>query len=210
MVKGIFTQLKVGIGILVLGGACLGGEILLVKWYPKHQERVKAETLQLLPYKNDGLGIDMQIAAGLYGKIENFPGGVKFTHPLFWSYGPYLRISTQANLDHATEFSPENLAKWQTLDTYQSVPRYSFQHLRLNKRDTVLTWQYKDRAMLLTTKILSPDRIIVAECSTGSADERVYMQACEDTVHTIKVAGPESPEPSQLGEVLELGAHAPH
>lgn len=210
MIKGMLTQLRIGLGILVLGGACLGGEFLLVKWYPTHQAHVRDEALKLLPYRNDKLGIDMQIATGLYGTIEGFSGGVKIMRPMFWSYGPYLRITSQSNLDHTAEFSPELLAKWQTLDAYQSIPRYSFEHLRLNNRDAVLTWQLKDRSMLLTAKILSPDRIIVAECSPGSADERLYMQACEDSVHTIKVAGPESPAPSQSGDALELSTQAPH
>ncbi len=28
-------------------------------------------------YRNDSLGVDMQIAAGLYGEVESFPGGVR-------------------------------------------------------------------------------------------------------------------------------------
>jgi hypothetical protein len=210
MKKGMLTQLRVGLGILVLGGVCLGGEYLLVKWYPTHEAHVREEALQLLPYQNDELGIDMKVAAGLYGSIESFAGGVKIMRPLFWSFGPYLRITSENNLDHTTEFSPEQLAKWQTLDTYQSIPRYSFQHLRLNDRDAVITWQFKDRAMLLTAKILSPNRIIVAECSPGSAEEKLYMEACEDSVHTIKVAGPPSPAPSEAGEPLELRPQSPH
>ena len=44
--------------------------------------------------------------------------------------------------------------------------------------------------MLLTARIISPDRIVEANCTPGSADENLYLQACEESVRTIKVAGP--------------------
>jgi len=43
----------------------------------RHKEAVKKETLAFTPYQNDGLGIDMQVAAGINGKTEVFFGGVR-------------------------------------------------------------------------------------------------------------------------------------
>jgi len=196
------TQLIVGLLIVLVGGGVLAGEYFLVKWYPRHKQRVTEETLKLLPYRNDSLGIEMQVAAGLYGRVNNFPGGVRITRPKFWSIGPSLTITSQPNPDQATEFSPQVLAKWQTMGAYEEIPRYHFERAKINKRDAVLIWQYKDRAMLLTARVISSDRLVEAYCTPGQADEAVFMQACESSVRTLKVAGPEPPPPAQ--PVLEL------
>ena len=203
MRKQIPTQLVVGLAILVIGGGIVWGEYFLVKWYPSHQEVVKKETLQLLPYKNDSLGIEMQVAAGFYEKVEPFAGGVRIVAPRFWSIGPSVRLTSQPNPDQSTEFTPQVLAKWQTLGVTEEIPRYHFERTRLNNRDAVLIWQYKDRAMALTARIISPDRIVQADCTPGRADEDLYMQACDESLRTIKVAGPESPPPLTPG-VMEL------
>ncbi len=55
MKKHIPTQLIVGLGILLIGGGLVGGEYLLVKWYPKHKAAVIKETLAPTSYKNDDL-----------------------------------------------------------------------------------------------------------------------------------------------------------
>jgi hypothetical protein len=204
MKKEISTQLLVALGIMLLGGGILAGEYFLVKWYPRHQRRVQEEALKLLPYRNDSLGIEMQVAAGLYGKVENFPGGVRITRPKFWSILPSLTITSQPNPDGTFEFSPQVLAKWQTQGTYEDVPRYHFEHTKINKRDAVLIWQYKDRAMLLTVRVISSERLIEMYCTPGREDEELFMQACESSVHTLKVAGPEPPPPAPL--ILEFAS----
>jgi len=209
MKKEIPLQLKVAIGVLLAGAVILGGEYLLVKWYPRYQQRIAEKTLKLLPYRNDSLGIEMQVAAGLYGKVESFPGGVKIIRPRFWSFSPTLTITSQPNPDQAPEFSPQVLAKWQTAGTYEVIARYSFEHLKINRRDAVLIWQYKDRAMTLTARVISPERIIEADCLPGREDEDLYLQACEDSMRTLKVAGPEPPAPSPPAEVLELTRRGP-
>jgi hypothetical protein len=56
--------------------------------------------------------------------------------------------------------------------------------------------------MLLTARVISPERIVEASCTPGREDEELYMQACEETVHTLKVAGPMPPPPQQ--PILEL------
>ena len=184
--------------VIVLGGAgALGAEYLLVKWYPRHQQRVADEVLTLLPYRNDSLGVQMQVAAGIYGKVEGFPGGVKIYRPKFWSVGPSLTVTSQPNPDNAAEFSPQILAKWESQGAIEEIPRYHFERTKISNRDAVLISQSRDRTMLLTAHVISPERVVEADCTPGLADEDLYMQACQRSVETIRVAGPEPPPPVQ-------------
>jgi hypothetical protein len=199
MKKHVPTQLIVGLGILLVGGGIVGGEYFLVKWYPGHKEVVRKETLKLVPYNNLDLGIDMQVAAGIDDKVESFSGGVRISSSRFWSVGPSLIITSQPNPDQSAEFPPIQLAKWETDGALQDLPRYHFEHTRINDRDAVLIWQYKNRAMVLTARIISPAHIVEANCSPGAADEDLYMQACDESVRTIKIAGPPSPPPATVG-----------
>ena len=203
MAKEIPSQLKFALMVVVIGTVLLGGEYFLVNWYPGHQQRARDETLQLLPYQNPGLGVDLQIAAGIYGKIESFPGGVKIYRPKFWSIGPSLTLTSQPNPDGAVEFSPQVLAKWQTAGVYQEIGRYHFEHTKINNRDAVLISQLKDRYMVMTVRVLSPDRMVEANCSPGSEDEALYLQACEESLRSMKVAGP-VPPPTPTPGVQEL------
>jgi hypothetical protein len=203
MKKETSIQLIVGL-VIVLGGASfLGIEYFLVKWYPRHQFQVVENTLKQLPYRNATLGIEMQVAAGLYGQVEDFPGGVKIQRPAFWSVGPSLTITSQPNPDQAAEFSPEVLAKWQTQGTLEEIPRYQFDRTKINGRDAVLIWQFKGRAMLLTLRAISPERIIEARCTAGTADEMLFMRACEDSLQSLKILGAQSPTTPSTG-VIEL------
>ncbi|HUU15295.1 MAG TPA: hypothetical protein VM182_16520 [Terriglobia bacterium] len=196
------TQLYVGFGILVIGGGVLAGEYLVVQFYPAYRNKVHERTLKLLPYRNDKLGIEMKVAAGLYGKVEDFAGGVRIKRSKFWSLEPTLTITSRPNPDGTFEFSPYDLAKWQTQGTYEELPGYRYSRTKINNRDAVLIWQYKNRALLVTARLISPERIVEVNCTPGRSDEELYLQACEDSIHTIKVAGPEPP-PSQQ-PVLEL------
>jgi len=203
MKKETTIQLIVGL-VIVLGGASfLGIEYFLVKWYPRHQLRVVENTLKQLPYRNATLGIEMQVAAGLYGQVADFPGGVKIQRPAFWSVGPSLTISSQPNPDQTAEFSPEVLAKWQTRGTLEEIPRYQFDHGRINGRDAVFIWQFKGRSMLLTLRAISPERIIEANCTPGAADEMLFMRACEDSLRSLKILGAASPTTPSTG-IIEL------
>jgi hypothetical protein len=199
MKKHLPTQLIVGLAILLIGGGIVGGEYLLVRWYPTHKAAVIKETLALTPYKNDGLGFEMQVAAGIDEKVEPFAGGVRIFSPRFWSIGPSLTLTSQPNPDQSSEFTPQDLAIWETDGTLHELPRYHFEHTRINDRDAVLIWQYKNREMLLTARVISPDHIVEVSCTPGRAEEDLYMQACEDSVKTIKVAGPPSPPPLTPG-----------
>lgn len=205
MKKEIPLQLIVGLMILLVGAGILAGEYFLVRWYPRHQQRVMEETLTLLPYRNDALGIELQVAAGIYGKVQPFPGGVKIFRPKFWSIGPSLTITSQPNPDRAAEFAPEVLAKWQVQGTYAEIPRYHFEHTKIMNRDAVLIRQFENRSMLLTARVISSERIIEADCTPGRADEALFMQACEASLRSMKVAGPEPPLPATTG-VMEIAA----
>jgi hypothetical protein len=191
------TQLWVALLIVLGGGGALGGEYFLVKWYPRHRQRVAEEVLTLSPYRNDNLGVEMQVAAGIYGRVESFPGGVKIYRPKFWSIGPSLTITSQPNPDNAAEFSPQILAKWESQGAIEEIPRYHFEHTKINNRDAVLISQFKNRSMLLTVHVISPERVVEADCTPGLADEDLYLQACQRSVETMKVAGPESPQTKQ-------------
>jgi hypothetical protein len=191
------TQMWVALLIVVGGSSALGGEYFLVKWYPRHQQRVADQVLTLLPYRNDSLGVEMQVASGIYGKVEGFPGGVKIYRPKFWSIGPSLTITSQPNPDNAAEFSPQILAKWESQGAIEEIPRYHFQRTKVNNRDAVLISQFKDRAMLLTAHLISPERVVEVDCTPGLADEDLYLRACQRSVETMKVAGPEPPPPKQ-------------
>ncbi len=190
MKKPIPAQLIVALAILVLGGGALGGEYFLVKWYPSHRQRVADETLKPVPFRDDSLGIEMQVATGIYGKVESFRGGLKIYRTKFWGVGPSLTIFSEPNPDGASEFSPQVLAKWQTEGTYKEIFRYDFEHTKVMDRDAVFIRQWKDRGMILSARIISPDRIIEAECSPGGENEALYLQACDSTLRTLKLPGP--------------------
>lgn len=210
--KHLPTQLIVGLGILLVGGGIVGGEYLFVKWYPQHKEAVKSATLAPTSYKNDDLGFELQVATGINEKAEPFAGGVRIFSPRFMTAGPSLTITSQPNPDKTAEFTPQELAIWQTDGVQHNLWRYDFQHTRINDRDAVLIWQYKNHAMLLTARVISPDHIVEANCTPGSADEVLYLQACEESVRTIKVAGAPSPQSAPVGgmEILPSVLPAKH
>jgi hypothetical protein len=198
------AQLIVALGILVIGGVAVGGEYFLVKWLPGHRQRVADATLAMLPFHNDALGLDMQVATGFYGMVENVPGGVRISRSRFWSIGPSITITAQPNPDKNFDFSPELLAKWQTRGVYEEIPRYNFDHTQISKRDAALIWYEKDHLMWLSAHIISPDHIVQADCTPGKEDETLYLQACEESLRTIKLAGPEPPESDASQGIIEL------
>ncbi|HEV2234116.1 MAG TPA: hypothetical protein VGV68_12005 [Terriglobia bacterium] len=193
MKREIPTQLYVGLGILLIGGIFLGVEYFLVKWTPLHKQRVADAALKPLPYHNDSLGVDMQVAAGIYGKVENFPGGAKIFRPRWWGSGPSITLTSEPNVDHATEFSQEILAKWETDGVLGNISNYHFDHTQITNRDAVLIQRPRGHSIILTAHVISPERIIVAECSTGDADPALFLGACDESLRTLKIAGPEPP-----------------
>ncbi len=204
MAKRVSAQFIVALGIIFIGGGLVGGEFFLVKWYPAHKERVAEETLAPVPYHNDGLGLTMQVADGIFGKVEDFPGGVRISRFSFLGVGPSLTITAQPNPDKSFEFDPHLLAKWQTLGVEEDIPRYNFQHTDINKRDAALIWQQKGHFMWLTARIISPDRILEARCSPGRSDETLYLKACEQSLRSIQLAGAFPPEQNPSEQVIDI------
>lgn len=190
MKRRLPSQLSMALAIIVIGGGALGAEYVLVKWYPVYHQHVIDATLQMLPYRNDSLGLEMQVAAGIYGKVENIPGGVRIYRPELFSRDPSLTIISQPNPDSAAQFSPQLLAQWEAQGANESIPRYSFEHAQINARDAAVIWQWKNRAMLLIAHVISPDRVIQADCTPGGEDESLYLQACEVSVRSMKLEGP--------------------
>jgi hypothetical protein len=202
------TQVVVALAIVLIGVGLLLGEFVLVKWYPRHQAAVADAAQQLMPYQNQGLGIEMQVAAGIYGKVENVPGGVRIYRPKLFGNGPSLTIISQTNPDGAVDFSDQVLAEWQAAGANQNISRYSFEKTQINTRNAALIWQFKDIAMLVTAHIIAPDRIIQADCTPGVEEESTYMQACDETLHSIKMSGPPTPVPP-TGEVTPGKGYVP-
>lgn len=184
--------------ILAIGAGVLLGEYVLVKWYPMHESALAEAAQKLLPYQNQGLGIEMQVAAGIYGKVENVAGGVRIYRPKLLGNGPALTIISQPNPDGVPDFSEQLLAQWQAAGANQNIPRYSFEKTQINGRNSALIWQFKDVAMMMTAHIISPDRIIQAECTPGVEDETTYLDACDATLHSIKIAGAPTPLPAEM------------
>jgi len=198
MAKRIPFQLILGFSILVIGGGLVLGEYLLVKWLPGHRERVREDTLKPHPYHNDALGLDIEIADGIYGNVENFPGGVKIGRPKLWGVGPSLTITSQPNPDQTFEFSPQELATWESRGVTDNLDYYHLEHTKINDRDSMMIRQLKGRYMHLTARIMCKDKIIEAECTTGAEDEALYTDACDETLRSIKIAGPEPPPPAPV------------
>jgi hypothetical protein len=198
MAKRIPFQLILAVAILILGGGLVGGEYLLVRWYPGHQERVREKTLAPHPYHNDTLGIDIEIADGIYGSVESFPGGVRIGRQRFWSVGPSLTITSQPNPDQTWEFSAEELAKLESRGVSEDLAYYHLEHTKINNRDAMVIRELKGRYMHLTARIMSKDKIIEADCTTGGEDEALYTDACDATLRSIKLAGPEPPPPAPV------------
>jgi len=180
--------------LLIAGAIILGGEYFMVRWYPGHKQRVADAALQLLPYQDDGLGIQMKVAAGIYGKVAVYPGGIRIYRPSIFEKGPSITLTTQANTTGFSEFSPQTLADWETAGVQNELSGYQFEHLTINNRDAAMIWQYmpQTQTMQVTARIMAPDRILDAVCDTGSADQSVYTSACNESLKSIVLSGPPS------------------
>lgn len=211
-------QAKVALGIILIGGAAILTEYVVVKWYPYYEGYKANKALKLLPYQNRNLGVDMKVAVAIYGKVDDFPGGVKIYRSPLFSKGPQLIITSQPNPSHSDTFSPQLLAKWETAGTYQNIPGYRFDHLKIEGRDAALIWRSSKRPQvlpaisfssdvgspeLLTAHIISPDYIIEADCKPGSSHKELLMRACEESIKTINVSGPK-PKEKPIPGILEL------
>jgi hypothetical protein len=188
----ISGQRKVTIGILVIGAALLSTEFFFIRWYPGHQERVQQGALKLFPYQNSAMGLQMDLAAALYGKVRDGGKDVTISRWKLFGKGPSVTISLKPN--SSSQFTPELLANLETQGVKNNLLGYQFQHLILGTRDAILIWQYdeRSRSMNVTAQVLAPDRMIQAVCNTGSGDQDLYTEACNETLKSIQLTGPPS------------------
>lgn len=187
--------------IVIAAVIILGGEYLIVRWYPRHEERVAQTWLKQLPYQNTTLGIQMQVAAGIYGSVKDIPGGVQIYRKHFFGAGPVLTVSTLPNPEGASRFSDQLLADIETAGSRRDIPDYQFQRLTLNDRDAYIVSQPDagSHSTTVTAQVIAPDRIVQAVCNTGPRHADVYAQACNETLNSLKVSGPPSQLPKTPG-----------
>lgn len=190
----ISGQRKVTIIIVIVGVILLGGEYLAIRWLPGHRERANQALLRQLPYQNNGLGINMRVAAGIYGKVEDQPTDIRIYRPKLFGGGPSITVTSQPNTTSSSQFSPELLAQLETAGVRENLTGYQFEHLTLDQRDAVLISQYDflQRSLDYTARVMTPERIVQAVCATGSANQDLYSQACDESLRSIQVAGPPS------------------
>lgn len=180
--------------LVVIGAIALGGEYLLVRWYPGHKQRVADAILRQIPYQNDGLGLRMQVAAGIYDKVQVYAGGTKIYHSGLLGGGPSITITSQPNTSGSSQFSAQYMADLETEGERNQLSGYQFQHVTLSERDAVMIWQYdpRTRSMNVTARIMAPDRLLEAVCNTGTANQGVLTRACDESLRSIQLSGPPS------------------
>jgi hypothetical protein len=201
----VSTQFVVSLLIIFLGTAAVGGEYFLLHWSPRHREQVEERAFELHPYQNSALGIQMQIAAGLYGKVQDIPDGVKIYRSAWIGVGPSLTITSQLNPDQAPGFTALVLAQWEAAGTQKHIPDYRFEHTKIYDRDAALTWQSQGNSTLVIAHIITPDKIVEVNCLSGDSDPALLAQACESSIATIQIAGTPTPAPkTQAPEILRL------
>jgi hypothetical protein len=188
----ISGQRKVTIGILVIGAALLSAEFLIIRWYPGHQERAQQQALRLLPYQNSAMGLQMDIAAALYGKVRDHGKEITISRWKLFGKGPSITILLKPN--SSSQFTPELLAQLETAGVRNNLLGYQFQHVTLGTRDAILIWQYdeRSRSMNVTAQVLAPDRMVQAVCNTGTGDQDLYTEACNESLKSIQLTGPPS------------------
>jgi hypothetical protein len=196
------TQLIVALAIIVVGGGALGAEYVLVKWYPIHRQAVTESLQKMLPYANQSLGIDMQVAAGIYGKVQVIPDGVRIYRPEVFGPVPSLTIVSQSNPDGATDFSPDLLAQWETDGVTHHILGYFYDHTQINGRNAAVISQPKNQMTVLTAHLISKQRILQVDCAPGADDQDIYVPACRATINSIKLdATPPTPQGGRLPAV---------
>ncbi|MGH9431721.1 MAG: hypothetical protein ACRD3T_09275 [Terriglobia bacterium] len=185
------NQLTVAMIIVIAGAIILGGEFLLTNWYPGHRQRVVASTLKPLPYRSDSLGVEMRVAAGIYGKVRDFPGGIRIYRPQLTGGGPSIVITSLPNPSHQDKFSDQRLAELETQGVRKGIQGYNFEHTKINDRDAVMMWRYDPvhRWMQVTGRVIATDRIVQAVCISGADDQALFTSACEQSLRTIQLLG---------------------
>ncbi|PYV16074.1 MAG: hypothetical protein DMG21_12785 [Acidobacteria bacterium] len=188
----VSPQSVLALVILIGGGTLVGGEYLFVRWYPAHKQRMADQALTPVPYRNTGLGISLDVAKGICEKTGILPGEVRLSRPGLSGGGPSLTIKSGPNPDGASEFSPQAKAIWQSDGSTYKIPHYQYESTQVMGRDAVIIRRPRGGTMVEALHVISPTRIIEAECTPGNADAALHMQACDESWRTLKVEGPPS------------------
>ena len=191
------TQLALFLAIIVIGVGLLGGEFVLVKWYPQHRQNVIDAIRNPLPYRNDALGIEMDVPAGIYGKVTDTPDGVRIFRPKLIGQGPSLTITEQPNPDGSTDFSDQLLAQWETRGATHGILGYRYDYGPINGRNAALIWEPKINQTVLTAHLISPKHILQVNCVPGVEDQEIFLAACKSAVRSIKLDGGAQAQPAE-------------
>lgn len=185
--------------ILVVAALVFGAEYGVKRWYPAHEHHKEDAALKPLPYQNAALGLKMQVSAGFYQKIMASAAGVKIYRSRIMGGSPSITLTLLPNPDRASEFTEQFLDQQDASDPANNVPGYEFQHVRFAGRDGYLVTGPDPRTQIttVTARILAPDRIVQAVCSTGGAKQDVFTEACTESLTSIVLSGP----PSKIHEV---------
>lgn len=186
--------------IVVVAALVLGAEYTVKRLYPIHEQRVEDAALKQWPYQKASLGLQMQVAVGIYGSVTDLANGVKIHRSRIFGGSPSITITLLPNPDGASQFSAKFLNQAESPGDASDLPGYQFQHVNLAGRDAYIITQPDPHSNTTTVSagIIAPDRIIQAVCSTGGANQEVYTQACSESLNSIKLSGP----PSKIHETL--------
>lgn len=194
----MLSQKWVTVIILVIAALILGTEYTIKRWYPAHKHQEEDTALKPLPYENAALGLKMHVSAGFYEKIAASAAGVKIYRSHIMGGSPSITLTLLPNPDRASEFTEKFLDQQDESDPANNAPGYEFQHVRFAGRDGYLVTGPDPRTKITTVmaRILAPDRMIQAVCSTGGAKQDVFTEACTESLTSINLSGP----PSEIKE----------
>lgn len=180
--------------ILAVAALVLGTEYTIKRWYPAHEHREEDAALKPLPYQNAPLGLKMQISKGIYGAVANVANGVTISRRRIMGGSPSLTITLLPNPDGASQFPEKFLDQAEGTDPASDVPGYNFQHVRLAGRDAYMITRPDPRTKTttITARVIAPDRILQAVCSTGGAMQDVFTEACIESLTSMVLSGPPS------------------
>ncbi|MGH9344391.1 MAG: hypothetical protein ACRD19_11600 [Terriglobia bacterium] len=180
--------------ILVVAALVLGTEYAVKRWYPVHEQHVEDAALKQLPYQKASLGLQMQVAAGIYGAVADTGDSVKIYRSHISGGSPSITITLLPNPDGASQFTERFLDQAEATDAGSDLPGYQFQHVRLADRDAYIITRPDPQSKIttVTARVIAPDRIIQAVCTTGGADQEAYTQACNESLDSIQLSGPPS------------------
>lgn len=194
----MLTQKWATLIILVIAVLVFGTEYALKRWLPAHEQRVEDAALKQLPYQKASLGLQMQVAAGIYGAVADTGDSAKIYRSHISGGSPSITLTLLPNPGHASQFTEEFLNQAEATDAGSDLTGYNFEHVRLAGRDAYIITRPDPRTKVTTVmaRVIAPDRLIQAVCTTGGANQQVFTQACNESLDSIQLSGP----PSNLHE----------